>query len=46
MASPRLEAAMPARIIGMIGVSPPQQESSLLVIEGEISGPHVVYSEQ
>ena len=28
---------MPARIIGMIGVSPPQQESSLLVIEGEIS---------
>src|SRR5215470_2480041 len=28
---------MPARIIGMIGVSPPQQQSTLLVIEGEIS---------
>ncbi|HET9536757.1 MAG TPA: hypothetical protein VFP43_15685, partial [Mesorhizobium sp.] len=32
---------MPARIIGMIGVSPPQQESSLLVIEGEISPPFI-----
>src|SRR5262249_59570017 len=28
---------MPARIIGMIGVSPPKQQSTLLVIEGEIS---------
>ena len=33
---------MPARIIGMIGVSPPQQESSLLVIEGEISPAFIV----
>ena len=33
---------MPARIIGMIGVTPPQQESTLLVIEGEISPPFVV----
>src|SRR3954470_8924020 len=33
---------MPARIIGMIGVSPPQRESTLLVIEGEISPPFVV----
>ena len=33
---------MPARIIGMIGVTPPKQESSLLVIEGEISPPFVV----
>lgn len=30
---------MPARIIGMIGVSPPQQE---LVIEGEISPPFIL----
>src|SRR4026209_968959 len=37
-----MEAAMPARIIGMIGVSPPKQESTLLVIEGEISPPFVV----
>jgi alkanesulfonate monooxygenase len=28
---------MPARIIGMIGVAPPKQQSSLLVIEGAIS---------
>jgi alkanesulfonate monooxygenase len=28
---------MPARIIGMIGVTPPQKEATLLVIEGEIS---------
>src|SRR5215510_13503274 len=28
---------MPARIIGMIGVTPPQNEATLLVIEGEIS---------
>ena len=28
---------MPARIIGMIGVTPPKEESTLLVIEGEIS---------
>src|SRR6185436_16790094 len=33
---------MPARIIGMIGVAPPKQEPSLLVIEGEISPPFVV----
>ena len=33
---------MPARIIGMIGVTPPKQESTLLVIEGEISPPFVV----
>ncbi len=32
---------MPARIIGMIGVTPPQQQSTLLVIEGEISPPFV-----
>jgi alkanesulfonate monooxygenase SsuD/methylene tetrahydromethanopterin reductase-like flavin-dependent oxidoreductase (luciferase family) len=32
-----LEATMPARIIGMIGVTPPQKEATLLVIEGEIS---------
>ena len=36
------EAAMPARIIGMIGVTPPQRESTLLVIEGEISPSFVV----
>ena len=28
---------MPARIVGMIGVTPPKKEASLLVIEGEIS---------
>jgi alkanesulfonate monooxygenase len=28
---------MPIRIIGMIGVSPPRKEASLLVIEGDIS---------
>ena len=27
---------MPARIIGMIGVTPPKRESTLLVIEGEL----------
>jgi len=32
---------MPARIIGMIGVTPPQKEATLLVIEGEISPPFV-----
>ena len=32
---------MPARIIGMIGVTPPAQQASLLVIEGEISPPFV-----
>src|SRR5262245_46202486 len=33
---------MPARIIGMIGVTPPSREATLLVIEGEISPPFVV----
>jgi hypothetical protein len=33
---------MPVRIIGMIGVSPPAREASLLVIEGAISPPFVV----
>src|SRR5262245_49312711 len=33
---------MPARIIGIIGVSPPTQEPSLLVIEGQISLPFSV----
>ena len=33
---------MPARIVGMIGVTPPKQESTLLVIEGEISPPFIV----
>jgi alkanesulfonate monooxygenase len=33
---------MPARIIGMIGVTPPKQDATLLVIEGEISPPFVV----
>jgi hypothetical protein len=33
---------MPARIIGMIGVTPPKQESTLLVIEGEISPSFIV----
>jgi hypothetical protein len=28
---------MPARIIGMIGVTPPQKDATLLVIEGEVS---------
>jgi alkanesulfonate monooxygenase len=28
---------MPARIIGMIGVAPPKQEATLLVIEGEVT---------
>ena len=33
---------MPARIIGMIGVTPPQKEATLLVIEGDISPAFVV----
>ncbi|HVQ45371.1 MAG TPA: hypothetical protein VMS62_00985 [Gemmatimonadales bacterium] len=33
---------MPARIVGMIGVSPPTREPTLLVIEGEISPAFVV----
>jgi alkanesulfonate monooxygenase len=33
---------MPACIIGMIGVTPPKQESTLLVIEGEISPRFIV----
>jgi alkanesulfonate monooxygenase len=33
---------MPARVIGMIGVTPPKRDATLLVIEGEISPPHVV----
>lgn len=33
---------MPARIIGMIGVTPPRSASTLLVIEGEISPPFIV----
>src|SRR5436190_10948455 len=33
---------MPARIVGMIGVTPPKQESTLLVIEGEISPQFIV----
>jgi alkanesulfonate monooxygenase len=33
---------MPTRIIGMIGVTPPKRDATLLVIEGEISPPHVV----
>jgi alkanesulfonate monooxygenase len=32
---------MPARIIGMIGVTPPKQDSTLLIIEGEISSSFV-----
>jgi alkanesulfonate monooxygenase len=31
------EVIVPVRIIGMIGVAPPQKEATLLVIEGEIS---------
>ena len=27
---------MPARIVGMLGVSPPKRESTVLVIEGEL----------
>lgn len=37
-----LEATVPARIIGMIGVTPPTQDATLLVIEGEISPAFVV----
>lgn len=33
---------MPARIIGMIGVTPPAREATLLVIEGCVSPPFVV----
>jgi alkanesulfonate monooxygenase len=32
-----LKAAIPAHIIGMIGVTLPKQESTLLTVEGEIS---------
>src|SRR3546814_8916576 len=32
---------MPVRIIGMIGVSPPQSDATLLVIEGAISPPFI-----
>lgn len=33
---------MPARIIGMIGVTPPKNDATLLVIEGEISPSFIV----
>src|SRR5262245_51334458 len=33
---------MPARLIGMIGATPPTQETTLLVIEGEVSPSFVV----
>ncbi|MFM9939425.1 MAG: LLM class flavin-dependent oxidoreductase [Hyphomicrobiaceae bacterium] len=33
---------MPARIIGMLGVTPPKSDATLLVIEGELSPPFVV----
>lgn len=33
---------MPARIIGMIGVTPPKSQSTLLVIEGDISPDFIV----
>lgn len=33
---------MPARIIGMLGVTPPKTDATLLVIEGELSPPFVV----
>jgi len=33
---------LPARIIGMLGVTPPKSESTLLVIEGEISPGFIV----
>lgn len=33
---------MPVRIIGMIGVTPPQSEATLLVIEGDISPPFIL----
>ncbi len=32
---------MPARIIGMLGVTPPKSDATLLVIEGELSPPFV-----
>jgi alkanesulfonate monooxygenase len=37
-----MEALMPAAIIGMIGVTPPKQETTLLVIEGEVSASFIV----
>ena len=33
---------MPARIIGMIGVTPPAKAATLLVIEGDVSPPFIV----
>ena len=33
---------MPARIIGMIGVTPPAKTATLLVIEGDVSPPFIV----
>lgn len=33
---------MPARIIGMLGVTPPQSKSTLLVIEGDVSPEFIV----
>jgi len=33
---------MPARIVGMLGVTPPKSTSTLLVIEGEISPAYIV----
>ena len=33
---------MPARIIGMIGVTPPATAATLLVLEGEVSPPFIV----
>lgn len=33
---------MPARIIGMLGVTPPAREATLLVIEGDVSPPFIV----
>lgn len=33
---------MPVRIIGMLGVTPPSREATLLVIEGDVSPPFIV----
>ena len=33
---------MPARVVGMIGVSPPTKDASLLIIEGSLSPEHIV----
>ncbi|MCA8927492.1 MAG: LLM class flavin-dependent oxidoreductase [Alphaproteobacteria bacterium] len=33
---------MPARIVGMLGVTPPQSSSTLLVIEGDVSPAYIV----